>query len=142
MACLRSLFDHSRLLADDPSLCRALACASSFTSSLAICIAGAHVAGDVDWFRAVHAALASHFAVSSRVAVGSSGSAVRLRDVPVFAIRKEFQRAATRRGSGSSWEGAGAAAGYRRKSVTGGASGGPGACLRDAGGEAWPLPCG
>src|SRR5258708_16118481 len=132
MGCLRSLFDHSRLLADDPSFCRALACASSFTSSLAICIAGAHVAGDVYWFRAVHAALASHFAVSSRVAVGSSGSAVRLRDVPVFAIRKKFQRAATRRDSGSSWQEACATAGYPPKPVTGAASGVPCAHLRDA----------
>ena len=67
--------------------------------------------------------------------VGSSGFAVCLRALSVFAIRKEFQREATRRAAGNSWPESRAAAGDRWNPVASAASGVPGASLRDAGME-------
>ena len=103
MAGLRRVFDHPRLLADDSSLCRAVACAASFISSLALHCAGTRVDGDVGGSRAGHVALARRETLSSKLGVGSGGSAVCLRAVSIFAIRKQFQREATRRACGGSW---------------------------------------
>src|ERR1019366_8847354 len=88
---LRRVFDHPRLLADDSSVCRALARAASLAiSSIAIYGPVARVGGDVGRGRAGHAALARRPAVSSGLGVGGGSSAVRLRTVCLFAIRKEF----------------------------------------------------
>src|SRR5271157_82095 len=135
MAGLRRVFDHSRLLADDSSVCRALARTASFISALAIYGAVARLGGDVGRGRTGHAAVARRTTVSSELDLGRSGSAVRLRVVCLFTIPEEFQCEATRRIAGSSWRKSPAAAGDRWNPVAGSPSGVPGASVRDAGME-------
>src|ERR1035438_1161014 len=96
MAGLRCVFDHPQLLADDSSACRQLARAPSFPSSLTVYRAVARVGSNVGGSRADHAALAKRATLSRRLGLGGSGFAVHLRPVRLFAVREEFQRAATR----------------------------------------------
>src|SRR5450631_2285937 len=98
MAGLRCLFDHSRLLADDSSLCRTMA----RTTSLSIHGAVAGVGGNVGGGRTDYTGVARHPVLSRRLGVGGGGSSIRLRAIRVFAIREELQRQATRRLAGSS----------------------------------------
>ena len=135
MAGLRRVFDHSRLLADDSSVCRAVARAASFLSSLAIYGAVARLGGDVVRGRTGHAAVAKRTTLPSRLGLGSGSFAVRLRAVCLFAILEEFQCEATRWIAGSSWRKSPAAAGDRWNPVARAASGVPGASVRDAGVE-------
>src|SRR5260370_5367215 len=102
MAGLRRVFDHPRLLADDSSLCRAVACAASFISSLALHCAVARVDGDVGRSRAGHVALARRPTLSRRLDFGRGQFNGWLRTVYLFAIREEFQRETNRPASGSS----------------------------------------
>src|SRR5260370_10672100 len=135
MAGLRRVFDHPRLLADDSSLWRAVACAASFIASLALRCAVASVDGDVGRSRAGHVALARRETLPRRLDLGRGHFNVCLRTVYPFAIREEFQREATRRASGGSWQESRAAAGHRWNPVTGPASGVPRASVRDDGME-------
>ncbi len=135
MAGLRRLFDHPRILADDSPICRQVACAPSFISSLALYLAVARVDGDVGRGRIGHAALARRIAVSRRLDVGRGGFAVRLRAVCLFAICKGLQCQATRRIAGSSWRKSRAAAGNGWNPLASAASGISGASVRDAGME-------
>src|SRR5271166_2102165 len=93
MAGLRRLFDHPRLLANDSSLCRAVACAAP----LAIYRAAARMDGDVDRDCPDHAALAERLAISNGLGMEPRSHALRRRSLCIFAIREEFQRKATRR---------------------------------------------
>jgi hypothetical protein len=133
MAGLRAIFDHSRILADDSSFCRAMASAASFIPAITIFGAVAGVGGNVGRGRAGHAALARRTAVSNRLGAGSSGSAVRLRAVHLFAFREKFQRAATRRAAGGSWCESRPAAGDGWNPFASAASSVSGAPVRDAG---------
>src|ERR1700694_654001 len=76
MAGLRHLFGHPRLLADDSSLCRAMARPASFISPLAIYGAIARVDGDVGRGRIGHAAVAGRITVSGGLDLGCGGIAV------------------------------------------------------------------
>ena len=138
MAGLRRVFDHPRLLVHDSSVCRTMACAAS----LAVCSAGAAVDGDVGCGCAGDSAVAGHLALSSGLGLGRCCPAICLRAVFIFAIRKEFQRQATRRAAGSSWRKSRAAAGDGWNPVASAASGVPGASVRDAGMERRDRPSG
>jgi len=131
MGRLRYLFDHPRFLADGPSACRAVA----RTASISIYSAVARVDCDVGSSRAGHPALARSTTLSSRLAVGAGGIAVRMWVVCLFAIREKFQREPTRRPAGSSWRKSGSAPGDRWNPGACAASCIPGASVRDAGME-------
>src|SRR5260370_10577822 len=90
MAGLRRVFDHPRLLADDSSLCRAVACAASFISSLALHCAVACVDGDVDRSRAGHVALARRPTLSRRLDLVRCLFYVCFATLYLFAIRADF----------------------------------------------------
>lgn len=128
MAGLRCLFDHPRLLADDSSLCRAVARAAA----LAIFGAIAGVGGNVGRSRAGHSPLAGHLALSNRLDVERGGSAVRWRIVRLFAIGKGFQRNPTWRPARSSRRQPRAAVGNGWHQIESAASSVPSASVRNA----------
>src|ERR1700687_299015 len=142
MARLRHLFDHPRLLADDPSVCRAVARPASFLSPLAIYGAVARMGRDVARRGVGHAAVAGWITVSSGLDLGHGDCAVPLRAVGLFAIREEFQPEATRRPARSSWRKSRSAPGDGWNPGASAASCVPGAPVRDAGMERGHRPRG
>ena len=96
-----------RVLADDSSLCRQVACAAAVSISLTV----TRVDDNVGRGGAGYRALAERLALSNGLGLGSRGSVVYLRALPLFAIRKEFQREATGRRAGNSRQKSRAAAG-------------------------------
>jgi len=133
MAGLRRLLDDSGVLVDDSSICRVVAGAACFRSTLAVSGFDSGVDGDVGAVLAGDAALGGRVAVSGAVDVGSCGIAVRLRLVYLYAICKEFQRETTGWSSGDSWVAARAATRDGWNPGAGAASGISGASERDAG---------
>jgi hypothetical protein len=142
MARLHHLFDHPRLLADDPSVCRAVARPASFLSPLAIYGAVARMGRDVARRGVGYAAVTGCITVSSGLDLGQGDCAVGLRAVGLFAIREEFQREATRRPARSSWRKSRSAPGHGWNPGASAASCVPGTPVRDAGMERGHRPRG
>src|SRR5260370_4454525 len=95
----------------------------------------ARVDGDVDRSRAGHVGLERRETLPRRLDLGRGHFNVCLRTVYLFAIREEFQREATRRASGGSWQEARATACPRWDPGTGPATRVPPAAVPDDGME-------
>src|SRR2546427_13231535 len=129
MAGVRHLFDDSIVLVDDPSVCWPLAGTEAISLSRAASGLDGNVGGDGGDYSAV----ASHSSLSSRLAVGSSGSAPCDGTLHLFSIRQEFQCTTTWRSAGSAWRESRAMPRHRWNSRARAPSRVPCASVRDAG---------
>src|SRR5712692_8188183 len=129
MAGVRHLFDDSIVLVDDPSVCWPLA----GTEAISLSRAASRLDGNVGGDGGDYSAVASPSSLSSRLAVGSSGSALCYGTVHLFSIRQEFQRTTTWRSAGSAWRQSRAMPRHRWNPRARAPSRVPCASLRDAG---------
>src|SRR5882724_6906390 len=129
MASVRHLFDDSIVLVDDPSLRGSLAGAEAIALPCAASGLDSNVGGD----DADYSSVASYSSLSSRLAVGSSGSALCYGTLHLFSIRQEFQCETTWRSAGSAWRQSRAMPRHRWNSSASAPSHVPCASVRDAG---------
>src|SRR5882724_111741 len=127
MASVRHLFDDSIVLVDDPSLRGSLAGAEAIALPCAASGLDSNVGGD----DADYSSVASHSSLSSRLAVGSSGSALGYGTLHLFSIRQEFQRETAWRSAGSAGRQSRATTGHRWNSGARAPSCVPCASVRD-----------
>jgi len=126
---LRSLLDHSQLLAADPPARRLLALAKT----LSILRSAARVDCDVDCSRTAHATMATCRALHHALDVDSRHPSILDRPLDLLAIRKALQHRPTERPSRDSAQPSRTAVGYVRNPRPGSTSGLSRASLPDAG---------